>query len=128
VTAVGATQDDARKRGLLLYRASKPCQRGHDSPRYVSSRQCVKCAQSHSAGPKVQRRRRERKPAAAVVVNAPEPKETGPGAQRHRFKYGGWADTVEIHAGTAKLISDCIERVFNDAPRIGHERLQRAAA
>jgi hypothetical protein len=129
--AVGATQEDARKRGLKFYRGPRPCKRGHTpSVRRVSSRECLECSRAHNSKAYAARRRGEPKP-APVVVKAPEPtieREVGPGAKRHRFKFGGWADIVEIHSGTAKLISDCVERVFGDAPRIGHERPQQAAA
>jgi hypothetical protein len=73
-------------------------------------------------------RRRKAQPAAVVVepIKAPEPKESG--GQRYHFASDGWSDIVRPHAGTARLISQCIERVFGNAPRIGHERPERKAA
>jgi hypothetical protein len=137
--AVGATYAEGLKRGLRLYRAPDRCRRGHDSPRYVSSRSCVECCRARTpdaSATEARRPRRKPKPvtavAAVVPVRAPEPthetRGQGVGSNRHHFKHGGWADTVRIDEGTAKRISDCIERIFGNAPRIGHERQRQDEA
>ena len=37
------SRKEARLAGESLYYTGKPCRKGHDSPRYVSSGQCVEC-------------------------------------------------------------------------------------
>ena len=128
MNAVGATRAEAKRRGLKLYRAPKPCKRGHDSLRYVTSGQCVACTRENFDELKSRPRRRGPKPAAAVKpVKAPEVEARESGGQRYRFLHGGYSDVVRIDSGTAKRISDCIERVFGNAPKIGHERQSEAA-
>lgn len=125
MNAVGATRADAKRRGLKLYRAPTPCKRGHDSIRYTSSAQCVACTRANFDELKLRPRPRGPKPAAAV--KAPEPVEAeGPkGTAAYRYKHGYYSDPG--NRISRERIDACIERVFGNAPRIGHERQSEAA-
>jgi hypothetical protein len=42
------TRNEAVSLGAVKYRTGRPCRRGHDAPRYVSTGMCVECVKRHA--------------------------------------------------------------------------------
>ena len=147
---IASCQNEARRLGHKLYQTGVPCKRGHIAPRRTSGHRCTEC---HREQQKAAYERKKHEPAcgnveaprvvqpqaetrkqwdtsptcncpkcaAPVVVPAPEPQlEPQPAEERA----SGLSDP-----GTRvspKVISDCIDRIFGDAPRLGREQSQAA--
>ncbi len=106
ILEVGATLPDALKRGLPLYRTVKKCRLGHDAPRYVKSRQCVKCTHARNSAA-----------AAASRVEAPKLADSQPAAPQREVR--NYDPGTRI---SPERISAVIDRIF-----LGHESVADAA-
>jgi hypothetical protein len=100
------SRSDARARALDRFYTGEPCKRGgHVAERYTRSGVCVTC----QAMPKKNR------------AAAPQPAEEAPAADERPISHsdpGQWCDPRKIDA--------FIEQVFNNGPRIEHERAHAA--
>jgi hypothetical protein len=108
----GATLDDAIERGLPFYLTPKKCTFGHDSPRYVKSRQCVQCTRTRNAASAARRR----------PVPIPKVEDSEPTAPEREIRDRDPGTRI-----SPERISACIDRIFGDAPRLGSEALRGAA-
>ncbi len=103
------TQAQAKARGLERYHG-KPCKYGH-TERYTNSRGCVECPRT--------RKTRERPSRARPVKAAPVADAAPPAYEPEK--------TLHRDPGTRvspERIAVFVERVFNNGPRIEHEREQ----
>ena len=104
------TQVQAKSRGLERYNG-KLCKNGH-TERYTNSRGCVECPRTRKA---------RVRPSRARPVKAP-PVEAAPAS---------YEPEKSLHRDPGQRISQAridafIEQVFNNGPRIEHERAQAA--
>lgn len=95
-----ATAAGARALGVQYYYTGKPCSRGHTSPRYASSCNCVDCLYTYKGEGKLREDRSAANMAAAVQaledgVTTYVPDE--PCKHGHRLRYVGSNNCVECN-------------------------------